>query len=229
MLALHTDPLSLSPPARKLDGGDLGPGLLLYHTWNRICALQVEARRRKRVLNFSVILAWNRTSTTWSWRGWEMLVAWPFWGIYPLLETGERGSPVFLVAPTRMEFLSSWTRCWGGNGWRKGAFHFSNAINCCCSNQDLVDFLFKLFIHLLYSLRITFRDFKSLLYNFHQLWLFHWEEGPCCSQMTISAVVSGLLLFLKSSLRVGFFCGSLNQLSPLQLPFLMATTPWSWE
>ena len=34
VLALHIDLLSLSLPTRKLDGSDLGPGLLVYHTWN---------------------------------------------------------------------------------------------------------------------------------------------------------------------------------------------------
>lgn len=157
--------------------------------------------------------------------------AWPFWGRYPLLEAGEREALCSWLCPPEWSFRHSHLvrgQLWGA--WRKEAFHVSNAINSCCSNQDLAYFLFLMFIHLLCSLRITFGDVKSVFYSFHQLQLFHWEKGPhIAPQTTVSEVVYGLLLFWKSSLMVGLFCESRNQLSPIQLAFLIATTPWSWE
>ena len=99
--------------------------------------------------------------------------AWPFWGRYPLLEAGEKGALCSWLCPPERSFRHSHLvrgQVWGA--WRKEAFPVSDAINSCCSNQDLVYFLFKMFIYLLCSLRINFGDVKSVFYSFHQLQCF---------------------------------------------------------
>lgn len=73
------------------------------------------------------------------------------------LGAGSRGSAVLWVTAVRVEF----PLCWAGS--REGGSGLgSNTTNSHLSYQILIDFLEKIFLHLMFSLRIISRGFKLL-------------------------------------------------------------------